>query len=213
MARAKARRESRITSKFKVEKFISLLHLTRKLSSCNFDKDMKLMQQLARIFQSDEVSFSLMDILITGFCQRSIYEKILKTLYHEIESILPSDKELNLKDSVFESRLIDEEEDPLEKGPDIKKKKLPMTLLRVPSDVQHHLFHFLHFKELTNIQRVCRALFIAARHPSAVLSLEFDRRLAVTGQYQNECYSRPRMLTISPLEVDRKLSFHSGMKT
>ena len=217
MARTKAKRECRIVSKFKEEKLISLLRLTRKLSSCKFHQHMKVMQQLAAVFQSDEVPFSLMDILITGLCQRRVYEAIPKTLYDEIDSILPSDKELNLKDSVFESRLVEEQEDVNYGDGQLpeKKKELSMTLLRVPTDLQCHLFHFLHFKDLTNVQTACRALCIAARNPSAVLSLKFNPRLAKMGQFQNECYSRPRMLTIGPLNrliVSHQLSYIGNEK-
>ena len=158
---------------------------------------MQVLQQLARIFQSDEMSFSLMDILITGFCQRDIYEKIPDALYGEIDSILPSDKQLNLKDSVFESRLVEEEDDRDKSRQTLKNKKQPpMSLLRIPSDLQCHLFAYLHFKELANVQNVCRALCIAARNPSAVYALECNFQWSKKCPFQNECFSRPRMLNI-----------------
>ena len=183
-------------SKLKEEKLIPLINVTRKLSSCDLYQQLKVLPHLARIFQSDEVSFSLMDIIVAGLCQSDIYEKIPSALCDEINSILPSDKELNLRDSVFESRLV-EEQDPNEEVQTIKKnKKLPMTLLRIPTDVHCHIFHYLKFYELANVQTVCRAICIAARNPSAVHSMTLTPRFAEKVPFQNEYYSQPKKLKI-----------------
>ena len=192
-------------SKFKEETLIPLLGVTRKLSSCNLHHQLKLLPHLARIFQSDEAPFSLMDIIVTGLCQSDVSDEIPVALYDEINSILPSDKELNLKDSVFESRLV-EEQDQNEDGQAIKKmKKLPLTLLRIPADLQCHIFHYLHLNELANVQKLCRAMCIAARNPSAIYSVKFNPQLAKTVQFQNEFFSRPKKLMIRPSVVDVRL--------
>ena len=201
-SRQTARRQEyskpKIASQFKEEKLIPFAGVTRKLLSCDLDQQLKVLQEMVRIFQSDEVSYSLMDILVAGLRRSNAYQKIPNAMYQEIESILPSDKELSLKDSVYESRLV-EENDRNEIGQTIKKKqKLPITLLRIPTDLQCHLFHYLHWKELKSVQKVCRALCIAARNPLAVNYLEFEPNSSRNGQYRNECYSRPRMLTIHP---------------
>ena len=200
--------QANITSKFKEEKLIPLIRVARKLLCCDLNQEVKVLRQLARVFQSQEVSFSLMDIIVAGLCRINVYDEIPTAVYEEIEDILPSDKELNLKDSVFESQLMEEQGDHDDNGQTIKKKKkLPITLLRIPTDLQCHLFHYLHSKELGNVQKVCRALCIAARNPSAVYSLEFKPNLSRKGHYQKECYSRPRMLTIDPC---RRASYYSG---
>lgn len=183
-------------SKFQEEKLIPLINITRKLLSCNLLHQLTLLPLLARIFQSDDVSFSLMDIVVAGLCQSNVYEKIPIALYHKINSILPLDKELNLRDSVFETRLVEEEDRNEDEQTTKKKKKLPMTLLRIPADLQCHIFQYLRFNELAKVQKLCRAICIAARNPSAIYLMTFHPRLAKKVQFQQECYSRPKKLMI-----------------
>ena len=186
-------------SKFNEEKLIPLIRLTRKLSSCREHQQMKVLRHLMKAFRSDEISFSLMDVIVSGLCRGKINRQIPSALYEEIDFILPADEDLNLKDSVFESQLVQEQGDRDENGQTIKrKKKLPITLLRIPTDLQCQLFHYLHWKELMSVQKVCRALCVAARNPSAMYSLEFKPSSSRNGKYQNECYSRPRKLIIVP---------------
>ena len=188
-------------SKFKEEKLIPLITVTRKLSSCDLHHQLKVLPHLARIFQSYEVPVPWMENIVKELCQSDVYKEIPTALYDQINSILPSDEELNLRDSVHESRLVVEEEDQSEDGQSIKKKKkLPMTLLRIPTDLQCHMFHYLLLNELANVQKVCRAMCIAARNPSAIYSMQFNPRLAKKVQFQKECFSRPKKLMIHPSE-------------
>ena len=77
-----------------------------------------------------------------------------------------------------------------------KKKKLPISLLRIPRDLQIHLFHYLTLEDLTKVQRVCRSLCIVARDPSSLYSLEFSTRCNVAHHFLSECYSKPKMLSV-----------------
>ena len=184
-------------AQFKEEKLIPLINVTRRLLSCDLEQQFYVLQKLARIFDSHQVSLSLMDIIVTGLFNPKILERIPRNMYKEIQSALPSDKQLNLKDSVYESRLVDEHEDQDEEGRLIKKKKkLPMTLLRIPSDLQCHLFQFLRSSDLMQIQKVCRALFFEARNPNALYSLKVYNKCSTMNQYIKECYSRPTTLSI-----------------
>ena len=180
---------------FTEEKLISLIHASRKLLSCNLEQQVTVLPQLARIFQFDEMSFSLMNIIVSGLCQNNLYERIPTAVYDKIESVMPSDKELNLNDSVYESRLVEEKRNGDRKS--IKKQQaLPKTLVRIPTDLQCHLFHYLQFKDLINVQKVCRALCIAARNPSALYRLDINPKSFKNGHFSNECYSRPKVLSI-----------------
>ena len=185
-------------AQFKKEGIIPLINVTRKLLSCNLDQQVQVLPQLARIFSSDELSLSLMDILVTGLLQQNVHEKITAELYEEIQSILPSDKLLNLEDSVYESRLVETPDNPNEDQQSIKKrKKLPLTLVRIPTDLQCHIFHYLHYKDLVRVQHVCRALCIAARNPSAIYQLPLNFHSTENHHFLKQCYSQPRSLEIS----------------
>ena len=178
-----------------------LVFLFRKMStfnSCSFEQQLNVLQHVNRIFHSHKVSSILIDIIIYGLCQSKIYEKIPPALYQELHSVLPSDKQLNLNDSLYKSRLVQEridgnQNDSLGK----RKRRLPLTILRIPTDLQCHLFHYLHFKDLMNVQKVCRALCIAARNPLAIFRLDINPSSSRIGPFsKKEWFSRPKMLCI-----------------
>ena len=210
-------------AQFQEERLIRLLNVTRKLSLCNIDYQLQVLPQLARVFDTDAAPCSLMDIIVSGLCRRNIYEKISAALYDQIQSILPSEKQLNLKDSVYESRLVETVDERNETESAIKKKrKLPITLLRIPTDLQCHLFHYLHYKDLMEVQKVCRALCIAARNPSALYSLEikyafeFNPRSPKTiidwpeiHYFHQEWFSKPKVLS---LHFDADAMEHAKLK-
>lgn len=182
-------------AQFQEEKLIPLLRVTRKLLSCDADQRLNALQQMDQIFQLHEMSFSLMNIVVSGLC--TYFKKIPNTVYSEMESIMPSDKQLNLKDSVYESRLVNTEEqsDEDETEQSISKETLPLTLLRIPTDLQCHLFNFLDVEELAGVQTVCRALCIAARNPSSLYYLKIPSQ-SLEHDIVKEVYSQPRMLLI-----------------
>ena len=198
-------------AEFQEEKLIPLINVTRKLSLCNIDHQLQLLPQLARAFDTDKSPCSLMDIIAAGLCRRNIYEKIPAALYDQIQSILPSEKQLNLKDSVYESRLVETVDDRNENESAIKKKKkLPITLLRIPTDLQCHLFHYLQYKDLMEVQKVCRALCIAARNPSAVYLLQINPRFPELHHFHQEWFSRPKVLSLDRrhmMDFDHYLNF------
>ena len=183
---------------FKPESLIPLIGVTRKLTACDSQQQLLFLQQLPSVFDFHKSVSILRDIIISGLCNQNIYELIPDVLYDDLLSILPSDKQLNLRDTVYESRLVeapvDLEQDQQSK---YKKKKLPLTLLRIPTDVQCHLFHFLNAVELTKVQRVCRALCIVARNPSSLQSLYINLRSAENHYFVKRCYSQPKALIIS----------------
>ena len=183
------------------EKLIPVIRLMRKLLSCNSDQKKVVLQHLVKIFESHKVSVILMDIIIGGLWHDNTYQKIPDVVYDEIQSVLPSDKQLDLKDSVYTSQLVEEQDDEDQNASSIKKKqKLPWTLLRVPTDQQCQIFHFLHFKELINVQQVCRALCIEARNPSAIYRLDISPLSSRLGPLsQKEWLSHPKVLSIDGL--------------
>ena len=201
-------------AEFQEEKLIPLINVTRKLSLCNIDHQLQLLPQLARAFDTDKSPCSLMDIIAAGLCRRNIYEKIPAALYDQIQSILPSEKQLNLRDSVYESRLVETTKDHDEPESAInKRKKLPITLLRIPTDLQCHLFHYLQYKDLMKVQKVCRALCIAARNPSALYLLEINPRFPELHHFHQECFSRPKVLSLSRghmIEFDNYFNFDAN---
>ena len=188
-----------VMAQFKEERLVPLIHLVRKLSSCDIDQQSNVIQQFVRIFRCHDVFSILMDIIVSGLCQSNIYNRIPTVVFDEIQSILPSEKQLNLKDSVYESQLLESDGDVVATGQLRKKEqKLPVTFLRIPADLQCHLFWYLQIKDLMNVQKVCRALCIAARDPSALYKLEFNPYFEAT-QFVNECYSRPKVLRVEVL--------------
>ena len=180
------------------EKLIPVIRLMRKLLSCNSDQKVLVLQRLVKIFESHEVSAILMDIIVAGLCHDNIYQKIPTAVYDEIQLILPSDKQLDLKDSVHTSQLVEEEDHQKQTVPSIKKEKtLPWTLLRVPTDVQCKLFQYLHFKDLINVQKVCRALCIETRNPLAIYRLDISPLFSRSASFaKKEWLSQPKVLSI-----------------
>ena len=191
------RHRSHSMAQFKEESLIPLINVTRKLLSCDMEQQLNALPKLARILSSHGASISLAEIIVTGLCQHSIYDRISKEIFAEIQSVLPSDKQLNLKDSMYESRLVDEQEDHHENGKSIKKKeKLPVTLLRIPGDLQCHIFQYLKLSDLQSVQKVCRALCFEARNPNALHSLTINPLCSKIAQFIDECYSRPTVLSL-----------------
>ena len=164
---------------FKEEKLTPLIHVIRKLESCDADQRVKVLLRLPHIFQSHGKLELFQNIMVRGLCEGNVYDNIPTSLYEEMQSILPKDKDLDLKDSVYESRLVETPEDSDEDHKakkEKKKKKLPLSLLRIPTDLQCHLFHHLNITDLSRMQRVCRALCIAARNPLSLYLLHVDLR-------------------------------------
>ena len=92
-------------------------------------------------------------------------EELSPELVGAIQAILPSDEDLDLKDSVFESKNTESVEK--QNG-----ERSPMTLFSIPTDLQCGIFNFLELEDLHAVQKVCRSLCIAARNPFAFY--EFD---------------------------------------
>ena len=179
-------------AEFEDEKLIPMIRLMRRLLACNADQKVLLLKRLVKIFESNEVSAILMDIIVGGLCHNDIYQRIPTVLYDEVQLVLPSDEELDLKDSVYTSQLVEEQ--------DQQHQKLQWTLLRVPTDQQCQIFHFLHFKELINVQKVCRALCIEARNPSAIYRLDISPLSSKIGPLsQKKWLSSPKVLSIDGL--------------
>ena len=186
-------------AQFDDEKLIPIIRLTRKLTLCNSNQKVFVLRHLVKIFECHEASVLLMDVIVGGLFQGNFYQRIPTAVYDEIQSILPSDKQLDLKDSVNASQLVEEQDQKDQNAPSVKKKqKLPLTLLRVPTDLQCQIFHFLHFKDLTTVQEVCRALCIEARNPSAIYRLDISPLSSRIGS-QKEWLSRPKVLSIDGL--------------
>ena len=193
---------------FYPEKIIPLIHVSRKLMACDSRQQMAVLQQLPQIFESHQLVSVLRGIIFSGICNRNFYDKIPAALYHEIASLLPEDNQLDLKDSLYESGLTeipDDTEDD-EESANQKKKRLPLTLLRIPSDLQCLLLQFLNFHDLMSVQRVCRSLCITARNPCSLYSLGIDPELSSNHHFVNECYSRPKMLTIFHTHLFRRIN-------
>ena len=187
---------------FKPEKLLPVIRITRKLKASDTQQQLKVLQQLPQLFQHHDAISVLRNILLAGICNHHFYEKMAIALFSDIELTLPSDDELDLIDTVYESKLLEIPEDIDEdsKGNTLKRKKLPLTLLRIPSDLQYHLFHFLDHKELTEVQKVCRALCLTARNPSSLYSIHLQANECTKYEYYanyfREWLSRPRSLTI-----------------
>lgn len=194
-------------SDFVPEKLIPFIRITRKIKAFNNQQQLTLLQQLPQIFEAHHLTSLLMNIVFSGIFDREHEERIPLSIYSDIQSILPSDTVLNMKDSIYDSRLVETIENPDgDKRPnDQQKKKLPLTLLRIPSDLQFHLFHYLNYKELIKVQKTCRALCIVARNPLSVYSLVINHELSRNHDLRNhkfcaEYYSRPQSLTIDLID-------------
>lgn len=186
---------------FKDEKLIPLIHITRKLLSCDVNQQLDVLQKLHCVFRCHEASRSLLDIVVAGLCQYGVYDRIPTKIYEEIQMALPSDNQLNLKDTVYESRLMQIPEDSeAEQSTNQKKKRLPWTLLRIPTDLQCQIFHFLDVRELRTVQKVCRAMCIAARNPLSLHQLAINLRFPKNHHFMKQILSKPKALVISSLE-------------
>ena len=173
------------------------IRVARGWKACDTQQQLKVLQQLPELFKKHEVTSVLTDIIFDGICNPKFYDKIPAALLVDINTSLPSDDNLHLKDSIYHSRLVQEPNEN-EVATNHKKKKLPLTLLRIPSDLQCHLFQFLDYEELTRVQKVCRALCIAARNPSSIYSMDFEQDFYPQSRnFFTEWLSRPRSLAIS----------------
>ena len=185
---------------FEPEKLIPVIRVARKLEACDSEQQLRVLQQLPRLFNAHGLMSVLTDIVFSGLCNRNSREKITSSLYDDIHEVLPVDSELNLKDSIYESQLTELPEDDNEdkQSTNQKKEKLPLTLLRVPTDLQSNVFHFLHLEDLIRVQKVCRSLCIVARNPASLYSLEINKwiRFPQYRRFGAECYSRPISLSI-----------------
>ena len=185
---------------FEREKLIPFMHVLRKIKACDQEQRWKALQQLPQIFEEHGLASVLTDIVFNGLCDRKFYKKIPSSLYDNVHQILPTESELELKDSIYESQLVelpvDSNED--KQSTNQEKKKLPLTLLRVPTDLQCNLFQFLGLQDLIRVQRVCRSLCIAARNPASLFSLEVTW-CPRNQKYCAECYSRPHSLSIKKI--------------
>ena len=185
-----------IMTAFFPEKLVPFIRVTRGLKACDNQQLFKVLQQLPELFKKHDATSVLMDIILAGIRNPKCYEKIPAALLVDVNASLPSDDLLHLQDSIYESRLMDKP-NKNKATTNHGKKKLPLTLLRIPSDLQYHLFHFLDYKELINVQKVCRALCIAARNPSSIYSMKVDLRTFLRDhKLFSEWVSRPRSLAI-----------------
>ena len=176
----------------KPEKLIPQIRLLRKFKACSLPQLSSMLGRLPQLFKGHGAISVLEEVIGYGICQRLVPRPQFDGLFEEILGMLP-EKELNITDSVYESRLVDEQEDD-EPTNEESKQKLPLTLLRIPSDLQSHLFNFLTVSGLAKVQGVCRSLCIAARRPSSLYSLKFNHPNSNFGGH--DCYSKPKALLL-----------------
>ena len=180
------------------EKLVPFIRAVRKLKACDSQQHLNILQQVPQIFNIFPSIPNSTEIIFARICHPDFYEKISTALYHDIESNLPSDDELVLRDTVYESRLVQtpENQQGEQSSTDERQRTLPLTMLRIPSDVQFHIFHFLDYKHLAIVQKSCRALCIAARNPlslhTMLISSESHPKMF------SEWLSRPTTLIIKP---------------
>ena len=194
---------SGIVTDFKAEKLIPLIRILRTLPACNSRQQRKVMKQIPNIFHSHGATSLLTESILKTLCHKQTKQRLPAALYEDIVSVLPSDDQLNLKDSVYESKLVATPENPDQNTNNKKSKRiqfetksLPMTLLRIPSDLQFHLFHYLDYLDLVRTQQVCRSLCIAARNPLSLYSLTINPIFGGYIPVSNECFSQPTVLTL-----------------
>lgn len=210
--------QTRTMTDFKPEKIIPFIRIMRKLRLCDTQQQLNVLQQLPRIFDSHGLTAVLREIIFSALFQ-NIQQRIPATVYDDIESILPSDNQLKLRDSISESHMVesvqDSDEEQTEDGlssTDQEEKTLPLTLLRIPTDLQYHLFHFLYYKDLMNVQGVCRALCISARNPCSIYCLHINPLSSKPCHFENECYSRPGLLSIRLFATKRRVRIITNTK-
>ena len=182
---------------------IPTINIIRKIKACDASQLSKVLQRLPSVFEDHGSLSFLTTIIALGLCQQLQHQPLhchwYAMLLADILAAFPGDKQLDIKDSIYESKLVDDDQvDEEDSATNHNKKKIPMSLLRLPKDLQIHLFHFLKLDDLQNVQRVCRALCIVARDPLSLYSLEM--RLDTTGfvkfQYLSDRYSRIKSLDI-----------------
>ena len=197
----------------KPEKLIPLIRITRKLTACDALQKLKVLQQLPSVFSVHQSMLLFSDIIISGLFDQNVYEKIPEDLHDDILAIFPTDDELDLKDSVYESRLeeVPEELDESDKTTNQKKEILRLTLLRIPTDLQYRFLHYLNFKELMSAQKVCRSIFFVARHALSLHSLRFIYNVSKNHHFLKECYSRPKSLSITIPHLGRGNVVHPSL--
>lgn len=197
-------------SGFEPERLIPFIRITRKIAACDNQQKVSILQQLPHVFDSHGLTSVLMNHVFSALFGHKACEKIPSTMYDDIESILPTDAEVNLKDSIYESCLVEEPGDVEvdNESAEQKSKKSKLNLLRTPTDLQCHLFHFLNFKDLINVQGVCRALCIAARNPCSVYRLPVRPIPSSEFHFFNECYSRPKLLSVHPTPRNNFVDSH-----
>ena len=183
---------SGIVTDFKAEKLVPLIKILRKVRACSSEQQCKVMKEIPNIFRSYGAISLLNGSILRTLCHERTMKNLPAALYHEIVSILPSDNQLNLRDSVYESKLIATPENQ-EQNVDTT---LSMTLLRIPSDLQFHTFHYLDYLDLVRTQQVCRSMCIAARNPLSLYSLAINPNFGGYIPVSNECFSQPTVLTL-----------------
>lgn len=180
---------------------IPVINIIRKIKTCDASQLGKVLHQLPSMFESHGSLPSLKTIITMGLCQHLRHQQLSSGLLTEIIGVLPGDNELDITDSIYQSKLVDDDIDDEEQNDensttDHKKQRVPMSLLRVPSDLQFHLFHFLELDDLQNVQKVCRALCVAARNPLSLRFLNMELNSRGCSSFHLDCYSKIESLHV-----------------
>ena len=182
------------------DNLIPAINIIRKIKVCDSLQLSKVLQRLPALFEGHGLLSSLTSIVSMGVCQHLHRQPLSPALLLDILGILPADNELEIKDTVYESKLVDhdddEQKDEKNSSTDHKKEKIPMSLIRIPRDLQIHLFHFVELKDLQNVQKVCRALCIVARNPLSLRSLSVELDSIGCPQFRANCYSKIKRLSV-----------------
>ena len=184
------------------ETLIPAINTIRKIKACDALQLSKVLERLPSIFENHGSLSSLTTIIAMGLCQHLQHQPLPSVLLVDILGAFPGDNELDIKDSIYESKLMDddnldvEEQNEWDSATNQKKQKIPMSLLRIPKDLQIHLFHFLMLDDLHSVQRACRSLCIVARNPLSLCSLKMKVDWKGRSHFLSNCYSKIKSLNV-----------------
>ena len=191
-----------------LDTLIPAINIIRKIKACDVSQLTKVLKRLPSVFESHGSFSSLTTIIGMGLFQHLRHQPLPSVLLADILEAFPGDIELDIKDSIYESKLVEDDQvdDEEQKGENSatnhKKQTIPISLLRIPRDLQIHLFHFLMLDDLQNVQRACRALCIVARNPLSLCSLKMELDSRGCTHFLSDCYSK-----VQNLSVDFPVSF------
>ena len=80
------------------ETIIPLLKIYRKLEHCSTNQSTKFVKNLTNLFFENKSTDLLAKILLSGLCKQ--HKNISTYLFEKILSILPTEKELNINDTL-----------------------------------------------------------------------------------------------------------------